>query len=114
MQIFTNGTMTYTDPTVTPRSDLDENGLPVAVSSDVEKKSVVCTITTLEENKKGYNDAGRYKNCTYSVTFNLDDVTLPFNPTTAVLTHDDKGLLGTFQIQRIEIYRITRTIELWA
>ena len=95
MQIFPNGTMTYADPTVTPQSDLDENGLPVAVSSDVEKKSVGCTISTLSENRKGIYDDGI--NSVRSVS----------------LTHDIKGDFGTFQVQRIEFYTITQTVEIW-
>lgn len=114
MQIFPNGTMTYADPTVTPRSDLDENGLPIAVSSDVEKKSVVCTISTLSENRKGRYDDGRYRNCQYSVTCNLEDVGEAFNSVRSVsLTHDIKGDFGTFQVQRIEFYTITQTVEIW-
>jgi hypothetical protein len=114
MQIFPNGTMTYTDPTAKPQADLDENGLPVSASSVYNQLSVVCTISTLSENRKGRYDDGRYRNCQYSVTCNLEDVGTAFNSVKSVsLNHDIKGNLGTFQVQRIEFYTITQTVEIW-
>lgn len=113
MQIFPNGTMTYNDPTVR-QSDLDRNGLPVAASSQDNMLEVVCTISTLSENRKGKYDDGRYRNCQYSVTCNLEDVGTAFNSVGSVsLSHDIKGDLGTFQVQRIEFYTITQTVEIW-
>lgn len=113
MQIFPNGTMTYADPAVVPQSDLDENGLPVAVSS-AASKSVVCTISVLNENRKGRYDDGRYRNCQYSVTCNLEDVGTAFKDVKSVaLSHEIKGDLGTFQVQRTEFYTITQTVEIW-
>ena len=114
MQIFPNGTMTYADPTATPQSDLDENGLPVAVSAADSMVSVVCTISTLSEDRKGHYDDGRYRNCQYSVTCNLEDVGTEFREVKSVsLTHDIKGGLGSFQIQRMEFYTLTQTVEIW-
>ena len=113
MQIFPNGTLTYADPTVA-QSDLDEDGLPVAASESVTRKTVVCTISTLSEDRKGRYDDGRYRNCQYSVTCNLEEVGTGFNSVRSVsLTHDIKGFLGTFQVQRIEFYTITQTVEIW-
>ena len=113
MQIFPNGTMTYKDPTV-QQSDLDGNGLPVAASSQDNMLEVVCTVSTLSENRKGRYDDGRYRNCQYSVTCNLEDVGTAFNSVKSVtLSHDIKGNLGTFQVQRIEFYTITQTVEIW-
>lgn len=113
MQIFPNGTMTYADPAVR-QSDLDGNGLPVAASESGNMLSAVCTISTLSENRKGRYDDGRYRNCQYSVTCNLEDVGTAFNSVGSVsLRHDIKGDLGTFQIQRIEFYTITQTVEIW-
>jgi hypothetical protein len=114
MQIFPNGTMTYADPTATPQSDLDENGLPVAVSAADSMVSVVCTISTLSENRKGRYDDGRYRNCQYSVTCNLEEVGTAFKDVRSVaLTHEIKGDLGTFQVQRTEFYTLTQTVEIW-
>ena len=112
MQIFPNGTMTYADPSQ-QQPDLDGNGLPVAASS-AARLSVICTISTLSENRKGRYDDGRYRNCQYSVTCNLEDVGTAFNSVKSVsITHDIKGSLGTFQVQRIEFYTITQTVEIW-
>lgn len=106
--------MTYADPTVTPQSDLDENGLPVAASSAASQKTVVCTISTLEENRKGKYADGRYRSCQYSVTCNLEDVGTEFKDVKSVdLSHDIWGTLGTMQVQRTEFYTITQTVEIW-
>ena len=105
--------MTYADPTAV-QSDLDGDGLPVAVSAADSQKSVVCTISTLAEDRKGHYDDGRYRNCQYSVTCNLEDVGNEFNAVKAVsLSHDIKGSLGTFTVQRTEFYTITQTVEIW-
>ena len=110
MQIFPNGKMKYSNMR---QPDLDENGLPVAVSS-VEQREVICTITNLSEDRKGRYDDGRYRNCQYSVTCNLEEVGYDFRDVrTITLTHDIMGSLGTFQVQRIEFYTITQTVEIW-
>ena len=112
MQIFPNGTMTYT-VTDTSLPDLDENGYPVSVTQG-GRRSVICTVTTLTEDRKGRYDDGRYRNCRYSVTCDLDEVGTGFKDVKSVtLTHDIKGLLGTFQVQRTEFYTITQTVEIW-
>ena len=112
MQIFPNGTLSYTPPSqVAP--DLDENGWPVS-ASDSTQKSVICTISTLSEDRKGRYDDGRYCNCQYSVTCNMEDVGTEFHGVKYVtLSHDIKGSLGSFTVQRIEFYTITMTVEIW-
>lgn len=111
MQIFPNGILTYSAATQQP--DLDGNGLPVAAGT-VEPVSVICTISTLSEDRKGRYDDGRYRNCQYSVTCNLEDVGNQFaTVNTVTLDHDIKGSLGSFQIQRIEFYTLTQTVEIW-
>jgi len=113
MQIFQNGKMTYTYPIV-GKSELDGNGLPIPAYGSVGQVEVVCTISTLSENRKGKYDDGRYRNCQYSVTCNLEEVGTEFNSVKSVaLRHDIKGNLGSFQIQRIEFYTITQTVEIW-
>ena len=105
--------MTYVDPTAI-QSDLDGNGLPIAASESSTKLSVACTISTLSENRKGRYDDGKYRNCQYSVTCNIEDVGTAFNSVKSVsLVHDIKGSLGSFQVQRIEFYTITQTVEIW-
>lgn len=114
MQIFPNGTMTYKDPTALPQSDLDENGLPVATSTASNMIQVICTISELSEDRKGHYDDGRYRNCQYSVTCNLEDVGTAFKSVKSVsLTHEIKGSLGIFQIQRTQFYTLTQTVEIW-
>ncbi len=110
MQIFPNGYMRYGDPT---QPDLDESGMPVAVSS-LDQKEVRCTISTISEDRKGRYDDGRNRNCAYSVTCNLEEVGTAFHSVRSVsLTHDITGALGSFQVQRIEFYTITQTVEIW-
>lgn len=112
MQIFPNGILIYSE-TAALQPDLDENGLPVAVAEG-EKLNVECTITTLTEDRKGRYDDGRYRNCRYSVTCNLEDVGYGFKDVkTVTLDHDIQGILGTFQVQRIEFYTLTQTVEIW-
>lgn len=122
MQIFPNGKMYY----VTKSSDLDDEGMPVS-ASDKRSVSMECTITTLSDSKRGKTDGGSYRDCTYSVTFNMEDYearrdSFPFKFSFAfkgefadhiALVHDRKGDLGTFMVQRIEFYEITNTIEIW-
>jgi len=110
MQIFPNGTMKYGS---TAQSDLDSDGLPVAASEALQQE-VICTISTLTEDRKGRYSDGRYRNCQYSVTCNLEDVGTEFKDVRSVrLVHDINGDLGTFQVQRIEFYTITQTVEIW-
>lgn len=114
MQIFPNGTMSYADPSVEAQTDFDEKGLPIASSEETTDLSVICTISTLSEDRKGRYDDGRYRNCQYSVTCNLEDVGNEFNSVKSVtLNHDIKGSLGTFLVQRIEFYTLTQTVEVW-
>lgn len=112
MQIFPNGILSYS-LAAEQQPDLDSNGLPIPAATD-EPVSVICTVTTLSEDRKGRYDDGRYRNCTYSVTLNLEDVGNQFRTVnTVTLDHDIKGPLGTFQVQRIEFYSLTQTVELW-
>ena len=109
MQIFPNGTMRYTNASGT--ADLDSNGLPVAASG--AEQSCQCTISVLAEDRKGRYDDGRYRNCSYSVTCNLEEVSETFNPTSVRLEHEFKGDLGYFTVQRVEFYKLTGTGEVW-
>ena len=63
--------------------------------------------------RKGSYDDGDYKSCRYSVTCNLEDVGSDFHPSAVSLRHDDKGELGFYQVQRVEYYHLTNTVELW-
>ena len=109
MQIFPNGTMKYR--LAGTGDDLDKNGFPVADTGF--SGECQCTITASTDNRRGRYDDGQYRNSSYSVTCNLDDVPAAFNPTAVSLTHKHKGDLGEFQVQRVEFYEITRTIEIW-
>lgn len=110
MQIFPNGTLRFVNKS--SAEDIDENGLPIAANRS-DYQEIGCTITTTQENNRGRYEDGRYKSVSYSVTCNLEDAGEGFNPTTISLTHEDKGELGEFTVQRIEYYKITGTIELW-
>ena len=91
---------------------LDDNGNPISLEDNVGVECR-CTINTLSENKQGKYDDGQYSNATYSVSFNMDDVGDKFYPQSVILKHDYKGDIGSFQVQRVEHYPITRTIEIW-
>ncbi len=110
MQIFPNGTLRY--PSATSGGDLDEQGNPIpAINADMNE--VECTITASQESRSGTYDAGQYKKASYSVTCDLEKVGDTFNPTTVQLVHEFKGNLGDFQVQRIEYYKLTGTVEIW-
>lgn len=124
MQIFPNGTMRFSR---TSQSDLDGNGMPMP-ADESSLSEVGCTITTLSEDRKGRYEDGKYHDCKYSVTCNLEDVedkdgeSFPlmldnvmgsFNPRRVTLVHDRWGELGTFQVQRVEVYELTQTVEVW-
>ena len=109
MQIFPNGLMFYGGREV---ADLDEDGLPVSVGETYENQCI-CTITTAAENRNAVYDGGVFKQATYTVTCNMEDVGENFNPRRVRLTHNQKGDLGTRQVLRIEYYMITQTVELW-
>ena len=110
MLIFINGKAYFA--TRSTDDYLDENGNPIQTKQlyDVECD---CTINTLSEDRKGRYDDGRYRNCSYSVSINMDSVGNTFNPQSVRLEHKNKGALGEFQIQRIEYYELTGTIEVW-
>ena len=93
-------------------ADLDSEGYPVALPKQ-QMAEVRCTITTVTEHRKGSYDDGDYKSCRYSVTCNLEDVGSDFHPSAVSLRHDDKGELGFYQVQRVEYYHLTNTVELW-
>lgn len=109
MQIFPNGILRWFGSVT---ADLDEYGMPVAAdtSSSMECR---CTITTASEKRNATYDGGAVKLATYTVTCNMEDAGEGFSPHTVHLVHDIKGDLGMFQVQRIEYYTITQTIELW-
>lgn len=109
MLVFVNGSLGYfTNEGV---AELDENGNPV-VSAD-ESTEVECYIETITENQRGRYEDGRYANVSYSVMINSESVPLGFMPEKVKLTHDRKGDLGVFTVQRIEFYDLTQTIQLW-
>lgn len=110
MQIFPNGTLRYATTMI--GGDLDEYGNPVP-ANEADINEVPCTITALTENRKGKYEDGQYKNSAYSVTCDLEKVGNSFNPKTIQLTHEFKGYLGDFQVQRIEYYKLTGTVEIW-
>ena len=110
MQIFPNGTLRFASATA--GGDLDEHGNPVP-ATDADMNEVQCTINVSQENRSGSYEDGRYKNYSYSVTCNLEDVGETFNPRTVQLVHENKGNLGDFQVQRIEYYKLTGTVEIW-
>ncbi len=109
MQIFPNGYMKYR--LADRGNDLDDNGY--AVSDTGFSGECRCTITVITDNRKGRYDDGQYRNASYSITCNMEDVSDTFNPTAVSLTHDNKGNLGVFQVQRVEYYNLTGTIEVW-
>lgn len=94
------------------QADLDSEGYPIALPKQ-QMAEVRCTITTVTEHRKGSYDDGDYKSCRYSVTCNLEDVGSDFHPSAVSLCHDDKGELGFYQVQRVEYYHLTNTVELW-
>lgn len=111
MKIFTNGNMLYSrtsDNGVT----YDSEGNPVAAVDGRQKKTRVF-IDVITENRRGRYDDGRYSNVEYEVSLDYDDVPKGFNPSSISLMHDRKGDLGTFTVQRIEFYDLTRTIIIW-
>lgn len=109
MQIFPNGYMYYG---YNSQPDLDADGNPVA--SSTRWRSARCTISSVSDDRKGRYSDGKYRNCSYSVTFDIDVVGTEFmSVRTVTLIHDIKGELGTFQIQRTEFYTITQTVEIW-
>lgn len=109
MQIFPNGYMKYR--LAGSASDLDSNGYPVADTGF--SGECRCTITVITDNRKGRYDGGQFRNASYSITCNMEDVSGTFDPTAVSLTHDQKGNLGEFQVQRVEFYNLTGTIEVW-
>ena len=116
MLVFVNGYMTYFDDE--GDAVLDENGNPGVDSgsdsgSGYDGTSVECYIETLTADKKGRYDDGRYSNAQYSVLINSENVPLSFNPLKVGLVHDRKGDLGVLEVQRIEFYELTQSIELW-
>lgn len=108
MLVFRNGTANWLDSYT---NVLDKDGNPQRAEGLYSE--AVCYITTLEENKKGMYDDGRYRNCSYSVMFDMDSVSYDFNPKSVSLHHENKGFLGDFTVQRIEYYNLTRSIEIW-
>ena len=108
MQIFPNGYLTYA---VAAMPDLDGEGLPVA--SVPAEARVRCTITTMTDDLRGRYDDGMFRNVSFSVTLNTEDAPMSFSPTQVTLVHDHLGTLGPFQVQRVQYYDLTQTIELW-
>ena len=99
-------------PTEAHDTDLDAEGMPIPIPAR-QMSEVRCTITTLTEHSRGRYEDGKYRASSYSVTLNSEDVAADFAPSVVTLVHDRKGNLGTFQVQRVEYYDITQTIEIW-
>lgn len=108
MLVFRNGTASWLDSYV---NVLDEEGNPQNTEGLYSESE--CYISTLQEDRKGRYDDGRYRNCSYSVMFDMDEVSVNFSPKSITLTHENKGSLGEFTVQRIEYYNLTRSIEIW-
>lgn len=109
MQIFSNGTLRYTSKSSV--EDIDDNGNPIrAEEADMD---VPCTINVLSEGRSGRYDDGAYKKSSYRVTCDMEEVGSSFHPNSLQLIHSFKGDLGMFQVQRIEYYELTGTVEIW-
>lgn len=110
MLIFSNGTAYFA--TKSSAIYIDEQGNPVK-STQLYDVECECMINTLSDDKRGRYEDGRYRNCSYSVLIDMDGVGKNFNPQSVKLEHENKGNLGEFQVQRIEYYNLTSSIEIW-
>lgn len=108
MLVFLNGILTYSQ---IETQRLDKYGNPIA--ENATEKHVQCFINTSSENRNGRYEDGQFKHATYNVLVDMDSVEDNFNPKRISLLHQQKGNLGSFPVQRIEFYTITRSIELW-
>lgn len=111
MKLFTNGIMSYGRSTDREIS-FDADGNPMR-KEEGNLRKVRVFIDALSEDKKGRYDDGRYTNASYEVSLDYDDVPAKFKPTDISIIHDRKGDLGSFTVQRIEFYDLTRTIVIW-
>ena len=111
MLIFKNGKMTWLQAGEQVLVDADGNAVPVAHADN--KQVVECYIDVLTEDRKGKYPDGKYVRCEYSIL--LDQLSVPsnFNPKSVTLTHNSKGFIGQFSVQRIEWYDLTGSIEIW-
>ena len=109
MLIFQNGTAYFEEPSAT--SDIDENGCPI---EGVEPTlAVPCYIEMGNEDRNGRSEDGVFPRASFSISFDYDSVDEDFNPSKVRVEHERKGDLGTFTVQRIEFYNLTRTIQVW-
>jgi hypothetical protein len=109
MLIFQNGTAYFDAPQAT--SDIDENGKPIAGAAI--SLEVPCYIEFGSESRNGKTDDGKIPRLSFTVSFDYDSVGADFNPSVVRVVHNYKGDLGTYTIQRLEHYDLTRTIQVW-
>ena len=109
MLFFSNGTAHFDLAQV--GTDIDEMGMPIAGGSFI--LSAPCYIEASGESRAKKNDEGYYPNGSYSISLDYGAIGKDFNPMKVRLEHKHKGDLGTFTIQRIEFYDITRTVQVW-
>ena len=108
MLIFPNGTAHFD---VAGVNDIGDDGLPIQGNNFT--LSARCYIEAGSEHRRGKNEDGQYPVGSYVVSIDYDSVNSSFNPKKIKLEHERKGDLGTFTIQRIEYYDLTRTIQIW-
>ena len=110
MLIFPNGTAYFGEQGA--QNDIDDKGLPVEATAPTD--GVPCFIEANGEDRKGRNEDGAYPHGAYTVSVDYDSVDVnSFSPKTVTLTQDHKGELGSFPVQRVEFYEITRTVKVW-
>ena len=111
MLIFKNGKMTWLQADEQALVDADGNAVPVANTGS--RKAVECYIDVLTEDRKGKYPDGKYTRCEYSILLDQSSVPSNFKPKSVTLTHNRKGFIGIFSVQRIEWYDLTGSIEIW-
>lgn len=109
MLIFKNGIMDWNQPSSQLTFDEDGN----VIKDAAIPTCVQCYIDTLTEDAHAKYVGGDYNHRSYSVLIDMDSVEGEFSPVSVRLTHEDKGELGEFQVQRVEFYKLTRSIQVW-
>lgn len=110
MLIFKNGKLTWLQADEKPLVDADGNAI---AATEEERSAVECYIDVLTEDRKGKYPDGKYVRCEYSILLDQSSVPSNFNPKSVTLTHNRKGFIGQFSVQRIEWYDLTGSIEIW-
>ena len=109
MLIFQNGTAYFEEPSAV--EDIDYEGEPIA-AFDLPL-SAPCYIEMGSEDRSGRNEDGVFPRSSFTISLDYDSVSEEFNPSRVRVVHERKGDLGTFPVQRIEFYNLTRTIQIW-